>query len=732
MSKLTQVINRLTELGCDPTGNGKQWTAKCPAHDDRNPSLSISEGDDGKVLLNCHTGCDINDICVSLGYELSDLMPDNTVDVDSPRVSKAKPKGTSSGSTGFSRAEEAIAWFESKNGPTSDRWSYRNSQGEVVGVILRWDTPNGKDIRPVSLVEGEWQSKGMLFPRPLYSLPDLDVADRVFITEGEKAADAAKTIGLCATTSAHGCNSVNKTDWSPLAGKECVILPDNDASGEHYAEDVTEILNNLTPPCVVKILDLPDLPDRGDIADWVEQHLDNTVDVDTLGTEIEELADNAEVIHTDTVEEYQPFPTDTLPSPIREFVEAGAKAIGCDESYLALPVLSVAAAAIGNTTRLELKNSWSVPSIIWCAIIGESGTAKTPAFKLALTPVRSQERKAEGRYLVSDTTVEALASVLQSQPRGVLLMRDELAGWIASFDRYANGKGGGDMSHWLSMYSGQTMKVDRKTGSDLTIDIPSASVSIIGCIQPTTFRDVFGAKLRDAGLVARMLLACPPRKPKRWTEIGIDPALKQQYEQTIDRLYGLDFKTVDSDRCYPNVLSLTPEAKEAWIEYYNSHGVELEKLDGDLAAAWSKLEECPARIALVFACLHWAASGESSAAIKQVNLESMAAGIKLAQWSKREARRVYAMIQRLQVNDKQTKLRNWIKDKGGQVKVRQVQQGHREFKTSSEAEMALDALARDGHGTWEPSATGRPGQPTRRFVLSRPSTSTPKTRGKGQ
>jgi hypothetical protein len=131
----------------------------------------------------------------------------------------------------------------------------------------------------------------MPYQSPLYSLPDLVVADRVFITEGEKAAEAAKAIGLCATTSAHGSQSANKTDWSPLAGKECVILPDNDAAGEHYAKDVTEILNNLTPPCVVKILDLQDLPDGGDIADWVEQHLDNTVDVDTLGTEIEKLAD---------------------------------------------------------------------------------------------------------------------------------------------------------------------------------------------------------------------------------------------------------------------------------------------------------------------------------------------------------------------------------------------------------------------------------------------------------
>jgi putative DNA primase/helicase len=146
MITLTQVINRLTELGCDPTGNDKQWSAKCPAHDDRNPSLSISEGDDGRALLYCHAKCDINAICMSLGYELSDLMPDNTVDVDSPRVSKAKPRGTSSGSTRFSTAEKAIERFETKNGPTSGRWSYQNSQGEVVGVILRRDTPKGKDI----------------------------------------------------------------------------------------------------------------------------------------------------------------------------------------------------------------------------------------------------------------------------------------------------------------------------------------------------------------------------------------------------------------------------------------------------------------------------------------------------------------------------------------------------------------------------------------------------------
>lgn len=66
------------------------------------------------------------------------------------------------------------------------------------------------------------------------------------------------------------------------------------------------------------------------------------------------------------------------------------------------------------------------------------------------------------RYVVSDTTVEALAPLLQENPRGLLLARDELAGWIGSFDRYSGGKGGADAAHWLSMHNGESILVDRK------------------------------------------------------------------------------------------------------------------------------------------------------------------------------------------------------------------------------------------------------------------------------
>lgn len=69
---------------------------------------------------------------------------------------------------------------------------------------------------------------------------------------------------------------------------------------------------------------------------------------------------------------YRPYPVDSLPEPLRGFVRGGAESIGCDPTYIALPLLAVCASAIGNTMRLRLKDGWDVPAILWVAIIGES------------------------------------------------------------------------------------------------------------------------------------------------------------------------------------------------------------------------------------------------------------------------------------------------------------------------------------------------------------------------
>ena len=98
-------------------------------------------------------------------------------------------------------------------------------------------------------------------------LPDLAGANRVYVCEGEKAADAVRSIGLTATTSAHGCESPGKADWGPLAGKEIIILPDNDSPGGKYADAVAALLAALPWPWRAgRWLAVRGLADVGDLA----------------------------------------------------------------------------------------------------------------------------------------------------------------------------------------------------------------------------------------------------------------------------------------------------------------------------------------------------------------------------------------------------------------------------------------------------------------------------------
>ena len=234
--------------GVRPTGNGFQ--ACCPAHDDKTPSLSIAEAEDGRVLVKCHAGCKTEDIISTAGVSFADLAPRR-----------------------YASADEALAVLSQRLGRASKIWDYQDASGELVGKVVRWDKPDGKkQIRPLSRHPDGWVIGGMPEPRPLFRLPELAEASVVYVVEGEKAAGAACFIGLTATTSAHGSNGAEQTDWTPLAGKSVVILPDNDPSGQKYAQTVGAILRNLSPPAEVRIIDLPDLPEGGDIADLAAKH----------------------------------------------------------------------------------------------------------------------------------------------------------------------------------------------------------------------------------------------------------------------------------------------------------------------------------------------------------------------------------------------------------------------------------------------------------------------------
>ena len=84
------------------------------------------------------------------------------------------------------------------------QWLYHAADGREQFWIVRFQTPTGKSYRPVIANGVGWKIGGMAKDRPLYRLPELAGAERIFVCEGEKAAEAARSIGLIATTSAHG------------------------------------------------------------------------------------------------------------------------------------------------------------------------------------------------------------------------------------------------------------------------------------------------------------------------------------------------------------------------------------------------------------------------------------------------------------------------------------------------------------------------------------------------
>lgn len=244
---------------------GSGWVALCPAHEDRRASFSVAQGQNGKVLVKCHAGCSTEAILNALKLRKSDLFADEAMRPGQPKKPRQTlPAAPKAPRRQFRTAEEAFEDLVKWKGRCSGRWAYQDTKGNLVGVVLRWDTPEGKDLRPISRIGDHWEMAAMPNPRPLYRLPDILREPRVLVVEGEKAAEAGWSLGFPTTTSSNGSQSANQTDWTPLLGKEVIILPDNDPPGMTYARAVIKLLGG--GPVV---LQLPNLPDGGDLVDWM-------------------------------------------------------------------------------------------------------------------------------------------------------------------------------------------------------------------------------------------------------------------------------------------------------------------------------------------------------------------------------------------------------------------------------------------------------------------------------
>lgn len=203
----------------------KGFMALCPAHPDKNPSLSICEAG-RRILLKCFAGCSTRDVCKALGIGMANLFSDN-------------------------RSTKRIV----------AKYSYTDEQGKLLYQNVRYDPKDFRLRRPNG--KGGWIWNLGDVHRVLYRLPEAIEAKEVLVVEGEKDADTGNSLGFTATTS--GSTVSWKEEFSEhLRGKRVTIISDADESGRAFAQKVARSLFGKA-----NSLKLLELPHAKDLSEWV-------------------------------------------------------------------------------------------------------------------------------------------------------------------------------------------------------------------------------------------------------------------------------------------------------------------------------------------------------------------------------------------------------------------------------------------------------------------------------
>jgi hypothetical protein len=771
--------------------------------------LSIQAGEDGRALVKCHAGCTVDAVCGAIGLRASDLFepgasrrnghaPNTRVrgDGDETKRRPARVKdsvtvaGDATGRRTFPTARDAVAALKRRRGQPSATWTYHNAAGEPVGVVVRWDLPAdptdpeskpSKDIQPVSKLATDWAVKGMPTPRPLYRLPQLRatrLGDRVYVTEGEKAADAAVELGLMATTSPHGSKSAAKADWSPLAGRDVVVLPDHDDAGERFAADVVRFATAAGAKSVrvVRLVELwAGMPQGGDMADLVE-NLGG--DKDAIHSDVEALVSKTELIDASSIDcahaqlppSRRPFPIDALPPTLSEFARVSADRLGCDPIYIIQPAFVALAGAVGYSVSVVVRHGWLEPCAIWTGVVAPPSTMKTPARRRAMAPVYAAQRLADAEHreatnrhrgdvitfdaqmdlikkaarkgepvaeqlpeepeppahrqlIVRDATREALVQILTTNPRGVVSDQDELAGMLGAFGAYSGGgrnRAEPDAAFYKSAWSGETFVENRK-GNGGTYTNIHPLLSIYGAIQPGALGPVLGHQRIADGSASRFLWAQPLDEPARFPDERDDENddHADQYANVHRVLCSIPGRISEDGVMSPQCIGLTKDAKEIGRAWVNELGARIvDEADPALRAALGKLKGYVFRLALLFELIEWAARGGAQP-LRAIEPDTMRRATVVADWYAHEAARVYCALDESEEDSQIRRLIEWIDGRGGSVTARELSRGPREYRGAGKAEAAIAGLVEAGVGYWVDEPTGpEGGRPVRRFHLS--------------
>ena len=340
-------------------------------------------------------------------------------------------------------------------------------------------------------------------------------------------------------------------------------------------------------------------------------------------------------------------------------------------------MLATLSSAIGTSRVVEIKGGGREWPTLFVAVVAPPGAMKTPAAKVAKKPAFERQRELGKAYLeekedwqretrqwevqrrdaqkasepapeqpeagrcwASDTTVEALVGILEDNPRGLLVYRDELAGWVRSMDQYKGGKGS-DRQHWLNLWSTDEVVVDRKSRMGEPIILAKPFVSLFGGIQPAMLGEL-RADMED-GLMDHFVFAYPAPRHVCFTEKEIGAEAEEHYGALYRRLSDLRLVLDEYGDPNPKPLKLTPEALRLFAFCVDSLGAEVLEpgFPRRLEGVWSKLRGYLACLSLILAVCRFV---QSTASEERVDQRDVGNAAKRLDYFKVHARRVFAEI----------------------------------------------------------------------------------------
>lgn len=393
---------------------------------------------------------------------------------------------------------------------------------------------------------------------------------------------------------------------------------------------------------------------------------------------------------------------DMLPASLRAWLADVAERLDCPLDYVAIPAVVALSSAVGRRCVIRPKrlDPWPVVPNLWGAVVGPSGFLKTPALGAALWPLRQLQKAAQSdheqataafcaaevalaakreaiqdqirtaaqneqdtssleqklvalasaapharRYIVNDPTVEKLGILMQQNPQGLLMLRDELTGWLYGMERKGHES---DRPFYLEAWNGDgTFEVER-VGREQVV-IPALCLSIVGGIQPGPLSEYMRAAVRpgaDAdGFMQRFQLVVYPDIPHDICNIDRDEdhAARQQAAEIFQHLDKLDPAKLgaQTEAGAPPFLRFAPAAQplvDAFLLASRS-AVRKQGEHPALLSHESKYSKLMPALALLFHLADWANGKEGG----PVSATAAALAQRWCEYLRPHARRVYSL-----------------------------------------------------------------------------------------